>query len=143
MDLGTTFSLQEIVAGLIGAAGIYTYARKKYSFDNLEITKSNTERELIELLREQIKASHDDLTALREKYNELENRSKIIGKERDEAIQETEIAKQDLQRYATKIQNLEEIINRLTDALEFTTTRLNNEINGDESTPTPSSENND
>ena len=33
MDLGTTFDIKEIIAGLIGAAGIYAYARKKYSFD--------------------------------------------------------------------------------------------------------------
>ena len=38
------------------------------NFDNLEITKSNTERELIELLREQIKASNEDLTTFRTKY---------------------------------------------------------------------------
>lgn len=137
MDLGTTFDMKEIIAGLIGAAGIYAYARKKYSFDNLEITKSNTERELIELLREQIKASSEDLTAFRTKYNDLEERTQIIGKERDEALQEIEIVKADLKRYESKIKNLEEIIDRLTDALETTLARLNSEIDGSSTTEEP------
>ena len=137
MDLGTTFDIKEIIAGLIGAAGIYAYVRKKYSFDNLEITKSNTERELIELLREQIKASNEDLTTFRTKYNDLEERTQIIGKERDEALQEIEIVKADLKRYETKIKNLEEIIDRLTDALETTLARLNSEIDGSSTTEEP------
>lgn len=132
MDLNTAFDMKEIIGGIIAAGGIYAYARKKFSFDNLEITKSNTERELIVLLREQIKASNEDLIALRAKYNELEEKTKLIGKERDEAIQETVLAKADLKRYENKIKNLEEIIDRLTDALEFTSARLNNELNDDD-----------
>lgn len=131
MDMAA-FDMKEIIGGFIAIVISYAYARKKFSFDNLEITKSDTERDLIVLLREQIKSSNDDLTAMREKYNELEERSRIIGKERDEAIQENELTKEDLKRYSAKIQNLEEIINRLTDALEVTSARLNNEINEDE-----------
>lgn len=129
MDLNTAFDMKEIIGGIIAAGAAYAYARKKFSFDNLEITKSNTERELIVLLREQIKASNEDLIDLRNKYNELEEKTKLIGKERDEAIQENVLAKADLKRYENKIKNLEEIIDRLTDALEFTSARLNNELN--------------
>lgn len=140
MDLISTFELKEIIAGLIGVAGIYAYARKKYSFDNLEITKSNTERELIELLREQIKVSNKDLSLSRSKYNDLERRSQIIGKERDEALQEIELTKEDIKRYDNKIKNLEEIIDRLTDALETTLTSLNNEIGDSTDSEPPSND---
>lgn len=132
MDMSTTFEIKEIIGGVIAVAASYALARKKFSFDNLEITKSDTERELIVLLREQIKTSNDDLIAMKQKYNDLEDRTKVIGKERDEAIQLHELAQADLRRYENKIRNLEEIINRLTDALEVTSAKLNNEIEEEE-----------
>lgn len=133
MDLGTSFELKDIIGSLIGAGGLYFVLRKKFSFDNLEITKSDTERELIELLREQVKLSSSDLSELRTKFDTLEERSKILGKERDEAIQEVALVQSDITRCESKIRSLEEIIERLTDALEVASARLNGEIEDQES----------
>lgn len=136
MDLGTTLDVKEIFAGLATAAGLYIVIRKKFSFDNLEISKSDAERELIELLREQVKSSNEDLIALKTRYNELEEKLQFIGKERDESRQETSILKNDLKRYENKIKNLEEIIDRLNDALKHTLEQLNAEMGDTEESPT-------
>lgn len=136
MDLGTTLDVKEIFAGLATAAGLYIVIRKKFSFDNLEISKSDAERELIELLREQVKSSNEDLIALKTRYNELEEKLQFIGKERDESRQETSILKSDLKRYENKIKNLEEIIDRLNDALKHTLEQLNAEMGDSEESPT-------
>ena len=75
MDINSTgFEITEIIGGLIAIVASYAYGRKKFSFDNLEIAKSDTERELITLLREQIKSSVEDLSDLKNKYNELEEK---------------------------------------------------------------------
>lgn len=136
MDLGTTLDVKEIIAGLATAAGLYIVIRKKFSFDNLEISKSDAERELIELLREQVKSSNEDLIALKTRYNDLEEKLQFIGKERDESRQETSILKSDLKRYENKIKNLEEIIDRLNDALKHTLEQLNAEMGDTEESPT-------
>lgn len=136
MDLGTTLDVKEIFAGLATAAGLYIVIRKKFSFDNLEISKSDAERELIELLREQVKTSNDDLLALKAKYNELEEKIQFIGKERDESRQDASALRDDLKRYENKIKNLEEIIDRLNDALNSTLEQLNEEMGASEDTPT-------
>lgn len=135
MDLGTTLDVKEIFAGLATAAGLYIVIRKKFSFDNLEISKSDAERELIELLREQVKSSNEDLIALKTRYNELEEKLQFIGKERDESRQETSILKSDLKRYENKIKNLEEIIDRLNDALKHTLEQLNAGMGDSEESP--------
>lgn len=135
MDLGTTLDVKEIFAGLATAAGLYIVIRKKFSFDNLEISKSDAERELIELLREQVKSSNEDLIALKTRYNELEEKLQFIGKERDESRQETSILKSDLKRYDNKIKNLEEIIDRLNDALKHTLEQLNAGMGDSEESP--------
>lgn len=128
MDINSTgFEMTEIVGGLIAIVASYAYGRKKFSFDNLEIAKSDTERELITLLREQIKSSVEDLSDLKNKYNELEQKCILIGRERDEAIQENQLKISDLSMYQNKIENLEVIIKKLTDALEATSAELNNE----------------
>ena len=135
MDLGTTLDVKEIFAGLATAAGLYIVIRKKFSFDNLEISKSDAERELIELLCEQVKSSNEDLIALKTRYNELEEKLQFIGKERDESRQETSILKSDLKRYDNKIKNLEEIIDRLNDALKHTLEQLNAGMGDSEESP--------
>lgn len=131
MDLPTIAST-ELIGGIVALIAGVAYARKKFSFDNLEITKSETERELITILREQMQSLDDDLSALRERYNQLNDKTHAIGRERDEAIQERDMIKSDLARCELKITSLEHIVNSLTDALEFASTELRRAMARDE-----------
>ncbi len=131
MDLPTIAST-ELIGGIVALIAGIAYARKKFSFDNLEITKSETERELITILREQMQSLDDDLVALRERYNQLQDKTHIIGRERDEAIQERDMIKSDLARCELKITSLEHIVNSLTDALEFASAELKRAMARDE-----------
>ncbi len=128
MDINNlSIQLEQLVGGIVALVIGFGWLRKKFSFDNLEITKSNTERDLIELLREQVSVSSKDFTDLKEKLSELEKTSKDIGRQRDEALKYNEIALKDIQRLENKIKIYEGIINRLTEALEITSEQLNNE----------------
>ena len=131
MDLPAIAST-ELIGGIVALIAGVAYARKKFSFDNLEITKSETERELITILREQMQSLDDDLSALRERYNQLNDKTHAIGRERDEAIQERDMIKSDLARCELKITSLEHIVNSLTDALEFASTELRRAMARDE-----------
>lgn len=128
MDINNlSIQLEQLVGGIVALVIGFGWLRKKFSFDNLEITKSNTERDLIELLREQVSVSSKDFNDLKEKLSELEKTSKDIGRQRDEALKYNEIALKDIQRLENKIKIYEGIINRLTEALEITSEQLNNE----------------
>lgn len=128
MDINNlSIQLEQLVGGIVALVIGFGWLRKKFSFDNLEITKSNTERDLIELLREQVSVSSKDFTDLKEKLSELEKTSKDIGRQRDEALKYNEIALKDIQRLENKIKIYEGIINRLTEALEITSEQLINE----------------
>lgn len=126
MDISTLgLKAEEIIGGIIAIIIGVGWARKKFSFDNLEITKSNTERELIEILRTQIIASSNDVTEIKNQFNELEKKTKDIARERDEALKDNDLYKEDIKRLENKITILEGIIQRLTDALEITSAKLN------------------
>lgn len=126
MDISTLgLKAEEIIGGIVAIIIGVGWARKKFSFDNLEITKSNTERELIEILRTQIIASSNDVTEIKNQFNELEKKTKDIARERDEALKDNDLYKEDIKRLENKITILEGIIQRLTDALEITSAKLN------------------
>lgn len=126
MDISTLgLKAEEIIGGIIAIIIGVGWARKKFSFDNLEITKSNTERELIEILRTQIITSSNDVTEIKNQFNELEKKTKDIARERDEALKDNDLYKEDIKRLENKITILEGIIQRLTDALEITSAKLN------------------
>lgn len=133
MDIGSlSLKAEEIIGGLVAIIIGVGWVRKKFSFDNLEITKSNTERELIDILRNQIISSSNDVTEIKNQFNDLEKKSKEIGRERDEALKDNELYKDDIKRLDNKITILEGIIHRLTDALEITSAKLNEDNESDD-----------
>ena len=126
MDIGN-FNIGEIITGIVALLAGAAYARKQFSSDNLDITRSNTERELIQLLRDQIKITSDELTELKTKHKELETNIKTVAIERDEALKEVSIYIDDITRYENRTKVLEGIVERLTDALEIASANLGNE----------------
>ena len=131
MDL-SGFNTGEIITGLIAIVAGAAYARKQFSSDNLEITKSNTERELIQLLREQITLTASELTLLKEKHKELEENVKTIAIERDEAIKDVQIYKDDITRHENRVTVLENLVDRLTDALEIASANIDTDNSEEE-----------
>lgn len=131
MDIGN-FNIGEIITGIVALLAGAAYARKQFSSDNLDITRTNTERELIQLLRDQIKISSEELIDLKEKYKDLEANIKLIAIERDEAIKEVSIYSDDITRYENRTKVLEGIVERLTDALEIASANLGNEEDTEE-----------
>lgn len=131
MDL-SGFNTGEILTGLIAIAAGAAYARKQFSSDNLEITKSDTERELIQLLREQITLTASELTLLKEKHKELEENVKTIAIERDEAIKDVQIYKDDITRHENRVIVLENLVDRLTDALEIASANIDTDNSEEE-----------
>lgn len=121
--------IKEVGIGIFGIIIAFGYFAKKFSFDKLEISRSDAERQLIEMLRDEVKRGSTELTSLKEKYNLLEDKAKTIANERDEGIRDIEILNDDIKRLNDKIIVLEGIIDRLTDALEITSARLNSDNN--------------
>lgn len=124
-ELGT--NLGQLIGGFIALIIGIGWFKKQMSQDKLDVTKSNTERELIELLRDQVKVSSSDFDDLKEKYKELEKNIKITGRERDEALKELDISKDDVTRLENKNVILEGIIVRLNDALKIASDNLNSD----------------
>lgn len=126
MDLNN-LKIEEILAGIATIIVGFSYLRKKFTFDNLEIAKSEAERELVQILREQVAIANTEIIDLKKRYEEMEKNARTIAVERDEALKEITIYKDDILRLDNKIKVLEGIISRLTDALEITSEKLDNE----------------
>lgn len=123
LDLGVGEIISGIVAMVLGAG----WMQKKYSFDKLDITKSATERELIELVREELARLKHEAKLMKEKYDELEELSKKVGLERDELSQKNKLYEDDIIRLKDKINIMDGIINRLTEALQITSNKLDDD----------------
>lgn len=123
----SNITIEGIVLGIASIVVSYGVISKKLFQDQLDVTKSATERELITLLREELQRLNDELTKLKTDHITLEKKLRKTSNERDDAIREKEIALNDKKRLEQRITDLDVIVNKLTTALDIASAKFNDD----------------
>lgn len=123
----SNITIEGIILGIASIIVSYGVISKKLFQDQLDVTKSATERELIMLLREELQRLNDELSKLKNDHSLLEKKHKKISNERDDAIREKDLLANDKKRLEQRITDLDVIVNKLNTALEIATNKFNDE----------------